>query len=211
VKPLVLDGYYEYGRAARGRGYVPREVEAPAVVIRGGTHKAADVVAKYPEYARAEVRGFVYVPPVGGLVEVVESVCCVKPRAVGRDLVFASTQRLRLEIRMALVRVYYTPEGEAFRRRAEVRRRWNISVLLHPLTPALADFVASEKYLYNMYPIEPPDKLVVTLDDGAEAVVAFDDSGPRVERVSLPASPSILWFLKKPEDVVKELLLQEKV
>jgi len=78
-------------------------------------------------------------------------------------------------------------------------------VELTSLTPQLIDFIASEKYLSHLYPIRPPDAIVITYKNGTDVYVIFRDGEPKVE-LRLSTKPSILWFVKRPEEVVKKLL-----
>jgi len=88
----------------------PPSSEVPAVIVRGGIPRISEIVSSYPEYAEAESDGLVIKSPPSYYMYVVRSVCCIKPRAVGRDLVYASTRPARLEVEFASLRIYYDVE-----------------------------------------------------------------------------------------------------
>jgi len=201
-----IDPYYKALRKERN-DYVRHNAETVALIVKGGLYKVKDVLNIYPEYIDPAqlTRGYVARGPPGGVVTVVESVCCIKPRVVGRDLVYAATKPLRLEIRFAELHIDYVLDGNRYKRAWEVGRQWKVDVKLIPLREPLINFIATEKYLQHLYPIEPPDRVVVHFSDGTDAVLVFDGDKPRVE-LDLSRTPSLLWFVKKPDEVLKELL-----
>jgi len=206
MKPLEIDGYYVYGLYER-KNYVSNGDVAPAVIIRGGLRKVEEVASQFPEYEEAGRMGFAEVPPSDKFIEIATSACCIKPRAVGRDLVFASTQPLVLEIKFALVAIRYEPYRDGlYKKRVEGWRQWKTRVRLVPLREELINFIASEKYLKNvhLFDIEPPDKLVATFEDGTEIVLTFNGEKPQVD-LRLSKRPSILWFMNR-EKLIKEVL-----
>jgi len=184
--------------------YIRDNDEVVALIVREGLYKIKDVLSIYPEYidpARLTV-GYVVRGPPGGVVTIVESVCCIKPRSVGKDLIYVATRPLRLDIKLVRLHINYIVDGGRYKRVWEVDKQWKVSVKLIPLKEPLINFIASEKYLQNMYPIEPPDRVIMRLY-GTDVALVFDGDRPRIE---LLGAPSLMWFVRKPEEVVKELL-----
>jgi len=215
-RPLVIRGcsncnpfkdpYYKALRKERS-DYIRHNAETVALIVKGGLYKVKDVLNIYPEYIDPAqlIHGYVARGPPGGVVMVVESVCCIKPRVVGEDLVYAATKPLKLEIKFTELHIDYVLNGNRYKRVWEVGRRWKLDLRLKPLSEKLIDFIATEKYLQRLYPIEPPDRVIVHFSDGTDVALVFDSDKPRVE-LELSRTPSLTWFLKKPEEVVKELL-----
>jgi len=209
MRPLEINGYYMYGLFDR-KSYVSNDDVAPVVIVKGGLRKVEDVANQFPEYEGAGRIGFAEVPPSNKFIEIVTSACCIRPRAVGKDLVFASTQPLTLELKFALIAIRYEPYRDGlYRKKVEVWEQWKVRVRLMPLREELINFIASEKYLKNMslFDVEPPDKLVTTLEDGTEIVLTFSGERPQVD-LRLSKRPSILWFTRDREEFVKEILEQ---
>jgi len=209
MKPLEIDGYYVYGLFDR-KSHISNNEFAPVVIIRGGFYKVEEVASQFPDYEEAGRMGFAEVPPSDKFIEIATSACCIKPRAVGRDLVFASTQPLVLEIKFALVAIRYEPYRDGlYKKRVEVWKQWKVRVKLIPLRAELINFIASEKYLKNirLFKIESPDKLVTTFRDGTEIILTFNGEKPQVD-LRLSKRPSILWFTKDREELVKKILEQ---
>lgn len=209
MKPLEIDGYYVYGLFDRKSRISNNEV-APAVIIRGGFRKVEEVASQFPDYEEPGRIGLANVPPSDKFIEIATSACCIRPRAVGKDLVFASTQPLTLELKFALIAIRYEPYRDGlYRKKVEVWKQWKVRVRLMPLREELINFIASEKYLKNMslFDVEPPDKLVTTLEDGTEIVLTFSGERPQVD-LRLSKRPSILWFTRDREEFVKKILEQ---
>jgi len=208
IKGCILDDSFNHlYRSDERYDYLTHNEEAIALVVKGGVCRVSDIVKLYPEYidpAQLAVSLATRGPP-NNIIDVVESVCCIKPKAVGKELVFAATKPLRLEVRFARLHIYYVVNGNRYKRVWKISKRWKVDVKLIPLKEALIDFIASEKYLQNLYPIEPPDRVIISFSDGTDVVLVFDGDKPRVE-LNLSGKPSLLWFAKKPEDIVKELL-----
>jgi len=215
-RPLVIKGcddcdpfadpYYKAIRYERG-DYIRHNVEAVALIVKGGLYKIKDVLSIYPEYISPEQlcrNGIIRGPP-NDVVTIVESVCCIKPRAVGKDLIYATTKPLRLTIKFSKVNIHYVVDGDVYKRTWKVVKQWSVDLRLKPLSERLIDFIASEKYLLNMFPIEPPDTVVVRAEDGSFIYITFGGERPQV-KVDMSKTPSLLWFAKKPEEVLKGLL-----
>jgi len=185
-RPYVVDGFcnpefsFSDYRTCNPRPDPPPE--AVAVVVRGGLRRVAEIVERYPE----SVAVGRLASPRGAVVTVVESACCVRPKVLGNSLLFASSQLVRLELTFAEIFVYYVeagppgPDGSAvYRRRVDVRR-FRRGIRLKPLHPALIEYLSSRELLQNYhYWIDPPNRLVVHLDD-ALVYVTFE-GGPKVD------------------------------
>jgi len=198
-RPYVVDGFcsseFDFSgyRTCHLRPDPPPE--AVAVIVRGGLHKAAEVVERYPESVAAAGR---LAGPRSAVVTVLESACCVRPRALGNSLLFASSRPVRLELTFAEVFVRYEeagppgPDGSAVYRREVDVRRFRRGVRLKPLHPALIEYLANHELDYH-YWIDPPNRLVVHLDgDDAHAYVTFGDGGVKVDVKFL--RPTILAY-----------------
>jgi len=104
-----------------------------------------------------------------------------------------------------LVLIDYVVEGGRYKRTWEIDKQWKVDLRLKPLSEKLIELIATEKYLQNLYPIEPPVTIVLRANDGSYVYVSFKGDKPQV-RVDMSSRPSIVWFTKQPEEVVKELL-----
>jgi len=180
-------GCREPGSLGPSRGtesidYVRHNDEVAVLIVKGGLYKVRDVVQSYPErISPGELRrGWVAYAPPNDIIDVLESVCCIKPRVVGKNLIYVATRPLGLTLKFARVHIHYNAdeEGEVYVRKWEVKRQWTVDVRLKPLSPKLAEFVATEKYLRRLYPIEPPDRLIARYKDGSDVTIVFDDDGP---------------------------------
>jgi len=197
-RPYVVDGFcsseFDFGdyRACDLRPDPPPE--AVAVVVRGGLHKVAKVVERYPESVAVER----FAAPRGAVITVVEAACCIQPRALGNSLLYASSKPLRLELTFAEIFVHYVeavPPGSGglvYRREVDVKR-FKRGVRLKPLHPALIEYLASHEQLQNYYYlVDPPNRLVVHLDDDVRVYVTFGDGGPKIDVKFL--RPTILAY-----------------
>jgi len=104
-----------------------------------------------------------------------------------------------------LVLIDYVVEGGRYKRTWEIDKQWKVDLRLKPLSEKPIEFIATEKYLMQLYPIEPPDTIVLRTEDGSYVYVSFNGDKPLV-RVDMSGTPPLQWFVKRPEEVVKELL-----